>query len=400
MSTPKWKKQYRQASFRKVEFFVDSANFEGGRRGPDHEFPDRDDPYADDTGRKQRKYDVQAYLLGSDYQSAKKNLIAALETKGPGDLIHPYYGNIKVVARDFTVEEKSSEGGFARITIKFTEAGTLAFPKVGADSAFLVSQAGGILSSAAQADLTKKLSVVDQAKFVVDSAAAKVEDFADKFSAATANISGTAASISELAFSIRKMKAGARDLLNEPAVLASQIDNAFSLLTKAANPSDVFKSAKSLFSFGSDDVPINRTTSTRAREATNLTALNDIVQTIAVTAASNAATDMTYTSIEDANQIRDQLGDHLDKLMENTGSDDVYSSLQSQRAQVVNAIPPSDQTLAHLSQYTPISTVPSLIVAYDLYGTIDDEQDVIDRNDIRNPAFVQGGVELEVLDRG
>lgn len=395
-----WKNKLRPASFRGIKFFVDSSTYSSGRRGPDHEFPDRDDPFSDDTGRKQRKYDLQVYLLGADYLSAKNDLITACEVKGPGELIHPYYGKVRVQCREFSVEEKGGEGGFVRFTISFREAGLLVYPKVGADAGLQVASSGAALSAASQADFAKKFSAASQPQFAIDSATSKVSDVSDKLSSATSGVSGSAAGIANLAFAVRQLKAGAKDIIAQPSKLAQQIDNAFSLLSGAASPNDVFKACQSLFPFGSSDAPISKTTSTRAAQAANLAALNEVVQTIAVSHASIAATDMSFASVEDATSVRDQLGDQLDKLMESTGSDEVYSALQAHRAQVVRAIPPSDQTLAHVSAYTPRATVPSLVLAFDLYGSVDDEQDIIDRNDIRNPSFVKGGKVLEVLDRG
>lgn len=396
----KWKAKLRPASWRKIDFFVDSSTYAGGRRGTDHEFPDRNIPYADDTGRKGKKYDVQAYLVGSEYLSKKNDLIAALEKDGPGELVHPFYGNVRVEARDFTVEERADKGGYVRITVKFTEAGSLSFPKVGEDSGFLVSSSAGALSDAAQADFADKFSVANQPQFLLDSAAAKVNSVADDLTKATSGISGSAAGIAELAFTIRNIKATARDIIATPAKLAQQLDNAFSLLSGALNPSDVLAACKKMFSFGDADAQYNVSTPTRQAEANNSIALNQMTQALAVTYASTAAIDISYTSVEDATTVRDQLGDQLDKLMETTSNDDVYQALQAHRARVVLAIPPSDQTLAHVSTYTPSNTVPSLIVAYDLYGSVDQEQDIIDRNSIQNPGFIPGGQPLEVLEDG
>ncbi|TNY06237.1 DNA circularization protein, partial [Escherichia coli] len=44
----------RPASFRGVGFFVASDQGEYGRRGPVHEYPNRDNPYFEDLGEKAR----------------------------------------------------------------------------------------------------------------------------------------------------------------------------------------------------------------------------------------------------------------------------------------------------------------------------------------------------------
>jgi prophage DNA circulation protein len=119
-----------------------------------------------------------------------------------------------------------------------------------------------------------------------------------------------------------------------------------------------------------------------------------------VIGAANAAVGMTFKSVQDATSTRDLLADQLDKLMETTTDDNLYAALQEMRSQVVKAVPGEDQSLAQVSELTIPSTMPSITLAYDLYGSLDGEQDLIDRNGIRHPGFVQGGKPLEVLSSG
>src|SRR4051812_14250947 len=202
----RWQDKLRKASFRGVRFLVDQVDQEGGRRGGDHEFPDREDPYAEDSGRKQRKYDVEGYLVGPDYFAAKKLLIKACEKKGPGDLIHPYYGRIRVVLRTFRVTETAGEGGFVKFSFKFVEAGSLAFPRANSDRAFLVGLAGQVLGAGAASALESAFQTADQAQFVVDSASEKLLALSERMDSIATGITGSADSIAEFAFTLRNFK--------------------------------------------------------------------------------------------------------------------------------------------------------------------------------------------------
>lgn len=86
-----WKAKLRPASFRGIQFFVETSNYGSGRRGVTHEFPGRDVPYREDLGRKVRTYKTDAYLVGTTYTTTRDQLISALEQYGSGKLIHPYY---------------------------------------------------------------------------------------------------------------------------------------------------------------------------------------------------------------------------------------------------------------------------------------------------------------------
>lgn len=396
----RWKDKLRPASFRGIAFFVDTASLESGRRGPMHEFPDRDVPYREDTGRRARRYDVEGYLVGSEYLAAKRTLIDACEKAGSGDLVHPYYGRVRVVCDGVTVQETSGSGGFVKFSFKFVEAGQLSFPKQGADSQYLIDQATDALKEANSGAFAERFSVLNQASFVIDSAAEKVEAFADEVGALTSGVSGTAASLSELAFSIRNLKANVRDLVNTPALLAQQMDSALGFLSDALDPSDVLDACKKLFGFGDEDEEIPLTTSTREQQDKNRKALNTLVQVIAIGDAASAAAGMDHVSVDDATAVRDALNDQLDSLMEETDDDETFSKLQALRAEIANAIPGKDKDLAQIATLTLPGSLPSIVLAYELYGHLDLEQDLIDRNNVRHPGFVPGGQELEVLDRG
>ena len=428
MANQRWKDKLRPASFRGVRFLVEAVAVEGGRRGPDFEFPDRDEPFAEDTGRRQRRYDIDAYLVGPDYFAAKKKLTQALEKKGPGDLVHPYYGRLRVVCRNFSVQETSLAGGFVKLSLRFAEAGSLAFPKVGKDSAFLVELAGKVLGESAAKAFEEAFNTAENAQFVLDSATDKLIDLAGKMDSIAAGITAAADPLAEFAYAVRNLKASAISLIQSPAALFNNIVDAFDLLFVAASPDQAFTFCKAFFSFGSSDPAIPLTTATRRTQAANLTAMNQAIRTIAVSHASLAAVSMSFKSVQDALAIQASITDEVDTLMETTPSDDVYTMLQNLRTQVTQAVSAQTQSLASVTTVVPQSvlsgtgavnasgisgralavvtqtvpwfTIPSLVLSYDLYGSLDLEQDIIDRNRISHPGFIVGGQPLEVLDHG
>lgn len=118
-----WKRNLRPSSFRGVEFFVDAAARAGGRRQSVFEFPKRDLGYAEDMGRRMRRFPVTAYLIGDDYQSRRDALIAALEQEGPGVLVHYTFGTHRVSLDTYTVSERRERGRMCEVEMQFVEAG-------------------------------------------------------------------------------------------------------------------------------------------------------------------------------------------------------------------------------------------------------------------------------------
>lgn len=113
----------RPASFRGVSFKVDDAGRSGGRRQAVFEFPKRDDPYAEDMGRRARRYSIRGYLIGPDYDRSRDALVAAMEQEGPGLLVHYLFGEFQASPDSYDVTETRQRGGYAEFNMAFVEAG-------------------------------------------------------------------------------------------------------------------------------------------------------------------------------------------------------------------------------------------------------------------------------------
>jgi prophage DNA circulation protein len=117
-----WREKVKTlATFRGVSFVVDGAERGGGRRGVTHEYPLQDTPFREDLGRKVRAFTVEGFVFGDDYLAQRDALISALEGEGPGELVHPYYGAVRVSVPTFRVRESAADGGLARFSIDFEE---------------------------------------------------------------------------------------------------------------------------------------------------------------------------------------------------------------------------------------------------------------------------------------
>jgi len=147
-----WIDDIEDASFRGVPFFVDKDSAKGGRRVANHQYPKRDKPYAEDLGRKQRGYTLDAYTIGDDAMDDRDALITAMETAGAGTLVHPTFGSIQVQPEDWTVSE-DLVGAMRRCSfvLVFVEAGDIAAPTVTADTS---GQAGTAADGATTANQT------------------------------------------------------------------------------------------------------------------------------------------------------------------------------------------------------------------------------------------------------
>jgi prophage DNA circulation protein len=107
-----------------------------------------------------------------------------------------------------------------------------------------------------------------------------------------------------------------------------------------------------------------------------------------------------YDSYQAAIKVREELVDRIDTESEATPNDEIYVTLSDLRTSVVQAVPNPEQNLARIVQYVPRETLPSLLVAYQIYGDAGRADEIAARNSPRHPGFLMGGNQLEVLANG
>lgn len=151
-----WRDNLVPASYKGATFKVDVSSKTSGRRIVEHEFPMRDIPWAEDLGRRARRFTVTGYIVQGprepDYQSTRNALITQLETTGPGLLVHPTMGTDTVVLDTYSITESRQRGGIAEFEMVFREAGSaltaVATVDTAAASISAATSAGTAISSA------------------------------------------------------------------------------------------------------------------------------------------------------------------------------------------------------------------------------------------------------------
>lgn len=396
--TAEWRNNLRPASFRGVSFKVESHELSGGRRGVQHEYAQKEKPYTEDTGRKGRQFTVEGYIVGTDYFGDRDDLLAALEAEGPGELIHPYLGRQVVNCFDFKISESARDGGLVTVRMTFAESGDVEFPAASADTTYLVDQSAGTAIDKAKSDFSDKFSISGLPGFVIDDATRKINDFSSLLEKSSNSFSFGNDKVANLAYAIRGLKGNALDLMSTPSKLADAMASTMNLLTQASNDvKEIYSAMRGFFGFGSEDIPIPITTSTRQKQQDNRSAMDQFIQIVAVSEGARASTQIEFENTADAIEVRDTLNDKTDELMEQDISDDMFMDLQDLRSQVVGAIPPPDRAIATIVTIKNQKTMPSLVLTYDLYENPQFESDLVKRNKLRHPGFVPGGEELEVL---
>lgn len=401
-----WKDNLRPASFKGISFFVEDHEAEVGRRLVVNEYPYRDTPYTEDMGRLARRYSVTAYVIGDDYMSARDSIMDAVEAGGAGVLIHPYLGTKNVIAETARVRESKSEGRFAIVTFSFVEAGARLFPDASPVPDALVALRADELISAARSAFVDGMTVTGVSEWVRNSYAGTLGDVADIFDVIRSNgginKNTTVALINQAATwvaDVADLSSPSITLIRDLAGAADRIISAMGGVFDLSPSPDV--SALNLQRFSSFTAARNGANTAAARIADQNAAISEtFVRTVAVAEETKAAVEQNFKSYEEATAARQSILGRLDTLAGETTDDGIYNAFRSLRAEVATAIPGDENSLPRLSSVALKQSVPSLVMAYDLYESVDDEQEILDRNKIRHPAFVPGGQKLSVLNYG
>lgn len=376
-----WRDKLQPASFRGAPFQVDADEMGGGRRVQVHEYPQRDVPYAEDLGRAAREISVTAFVVGDNFLTERDALLGALEQSGAGTLVHPWFGSLQVVAKDWRVRHDRQRLGVCEISLNFVEAGVLAFPASGAATRQQTGMAADVLRDAALDDFEHEFGVAEWPGHVRDAAMSNLGGALDKLSAALDTITGPADAL----------RGDLQGLLDTPRTLGERIFGLYGgLVDTVTGYAKIATTVRDLLR-GADGVPVVSApavmTPSRAQIVANATAVAALSRRVQLVQAAGLSATMPVPVYDDAVQVRDGLTDALD-VETLTASDAAYPALVDLRAKVYQDLTTRARDAARLRVLMPTDVVPSLALAYDLYEDAAREDEIVTRNGIAHPGFI------------
>lgn len=427
-----WRDRIGQAGFfRDVPFFYDSADTEVGRRNVVFEFPGRDQPFVEDLGLRTRRFTIDMYVVGPDYDAARDKLRAALEQPGPGELEHPYYGTLQVsVDGPVRIRESVREGGIARFSVTFVEGGaTLAVTVAPLTVAGLLN-AVQALDAAIRKAISEAFSIVGAITDVIDAAASLVNEMGSLLNFVNGKIAAALQVINDVREAVQAVADGMTTLLQTPERLVNTMVGLYATVLGGINEvTDAFTEQLAFFG-GEDGVPalgLAASSSTRTDlltkavndmatygstlkelpentvqqriESNNQRQLVRLARLAAVNEAARTAAGMTFDNTTQTAAVRDAVVALVDLVLTTDEDlpDELYAPLVDVQANLVQFLDQAASTLPDLADYTPQVTLPALVIAYQLYGDATRESELLLRNpQLRDPSAVPGGQPLKV----
>jgi len=413
-----WFERLNAGSFRGVPFTTPMSERTGGRRGVTHEYPGQDDHTTQDLGRMATRFTVTAVVVGGDYDADRDALINALEAGGPGTLVHRYFGTMDAEVepgQPYRVIETQDQGGMATFTIQFIRSSKPKFPSA---VSFPRDRVPSKVNDSLLTSIAKAVNSID-----TSGVEAVRSDMLTSISTATAilneinsKISGAIATPNQVAGAIESLGNAAATLVATPSRTGEIIDG-FNAINEAIFDSlgkvGAALSAQTVERDGTGQSAADAQTEARKivrllRSAltqsqglgtganANEIALFLFLKQSAAAHAANAAVLSPYDSQDSAISTRDQFDDVLEAIAA-AGDDDIYRTYTDLRVELSNHLTIAAGDLPLLVEFTPARTLPALLIAHRLYGDATRSEEIIARNNIRNPCFVSGGYPIRVI---
>lgn len=399
--------QLRPASFRGVPFEVDAGEIEAGRRTQVHEYPKRDKAYPEDLGRATRSFTVAAYVVGADYVERANRLLAAVEEAGPGTLVHPWLGTMRVSLNAPARISFDRDLGLARAQLSFVEEGELTFPTAANATASQSRLAAQGLETAAAQSFAESFTVDGLPDHVAESAS---EALGNAFDVLAGGPSFPGDQVIDYANTASAALARARGYMNNPLLLATDMmeflglsdlsgaqqrwgDVARSLLRLASNAGLAYGE------LGAFATPSRRVAQVNTQAVRALTRQGLIAQAVGASSFVGSTADVSPAqAYDDLLGVRNDLISAIDAESLVATSDATYDALQVARSRVWEDLTTRSRSSARLTTVRPPAPLPALVLAYDLYEDAARDDEIVMRNRVSHPGFVPPR-ELLVLTR-
>ncbi|MBP1034364.1 DNA circularization N-terminal domain-containing protein [Serratia fonticola] len=413
---PKWE-DLRDASFRGVPFHFVDVEGTGGRRAIPHAYPKKEVGWTEDHGAVLTQEQINGILLGSDYQAKFNSLLAALNTPGPGELVHPWFGVQQVQVGKVTHKLSTEEGGIAYVSFEVFEAGEQLFPTQQEDTtATTLSAADSVKEALANGDYFAALDGVGN----------MVDTLLDDLQGFVTNLPTLPDALNEWMDRLNRFKELAGIIVARPGELIREVTNLISdvndLVTEPPWALRVYdqlrerwdgdRAARAATNSLADNIAVNVNTgfaSSVTRSSTieisdamqeNIDDFQQLVIVSSLVAKAETVATATFETSQEAERTGDKLAESLGERAIDaveSGQRDLWRSLRSLRFAVVNDVRIRSVQLPELRRVSPAQTTPVMLLAWRETGDAEQSDALVTRNRLRNPAFILPSQVIEVV---
>lgn len=377
---------YLPASYNGVFFDAVSAGSEHGRRGVTGEFPFGEQTASQDMGIKIRKFSIKGRFQGPDCIAQTGALIAAVETVGPGTLVHPTRGVLQVSCASLKIADDIVSGqGETNFDMDFFDAGTLNVGLVGLP---IITQILPIIQAVQDSFLSNyTIDVVPffQKNAVQDTSVSALTTLSKTLSDSIPD-TGNQINVWQAVHQTQAAASNSSTWISAKTMISS-VQSAFNYIdVYGANAQTKYDANKTLAN------KFSKTATVSGVAGDCQEALISSLRIMAAAYMVRVATQTVSVTLEDA---LDKLDEITTIILEekqnaiNTNNDDLYIALSNFEAIAFRALTNYAYNLPAIIIYDFSGGVPSLVAAHEIYGDISQSVALEGRNK-NNWAFALG----------
>lgn len=402
-----WRDELLPASFRGISFLIDQAAVPMGLKGQLHEFPQRDDPFFEQLGKQSQVHALTVWIIGDDCFERRDKFLEAIQTPGPGELVHPWLGRMQVKAGACEMNHSRRDGGMVAFDVTFYPDKPRQFPVARVNTRQQVVKSSESLLDSALARYKAAMAKVDQARL-------GVIGLRNSLSSVYAVIQRQFAPLVGL---FNGISGFVQSLMNSPGALGALFSSYFSdfkgldfsssgssyrsFIGTATQHSEAVSGINTVAQAGgADNVAAAQATADLVQDAL-LVQVGLIISEMPV-ASQPTSGDATPSVDQQAVQpvvrpevpVADDVLELRDSLSEAIYEASLkaeyfhYQALNTLRQDLVKHLTAVAQSGVRLVDITPAETLPALVLAYRRFGDATRVGEVVQRNRIRHPGFV------------
>lgn len=384
------------ATFRGVEFLIFDGSTQGGRKNVTHEYPNSDQRYVEDLGKFRKIFTINGTITGTgiDYTFKRDALIQALEQPDRGLLSHPFYGVVNVTPKQYTVSESQQTLGRADFSMTFEESDEPIFPTIsGAGIAQIASLANAVLQQSNQNIQDRYSAPISEPVNFADSQT-QAREFIELLEDAATQVPPSTETFSTYFADLIEFRDDQVSIFSDSTQLGSQIQTQFTNLAFLADdPRDQLRILEPFFDFNSNPIFFIPSTPARIQRNENTETLRATILYNTLAVAYRTAITVEYETIEDLEQTRADLERRYNDIVSLEVNDDLRQQLEDLRTEARKFFEDLALNIARIEEvYTPAKAIT--VFAYQYYGDTDSDEDIIDLNNLENPAIVEGDVRI------
>ncbi|MGP6423920.1 DNA circularization protein [Pseudomonas pharyngis] len=404
-----WRDQMLPASFRGVSFLIPQASVPVGMKVQLHEFPQRDEPYAEQMGKQAQVHRLVCWIIGDDCFERRDKFMEAVQTPGAGELVHPWLGRMQVKAGEAELTHDFKQGGMAAFAVTFYPDIPLKFPTAKVNTQQQVVKASDSLLDSALARYKSAMAKVDQARLGLarlrNSLSGVYTVIQQQFSTiigAFTNLTGFVQSLMNAPDSLSSLFSSYFSEFSVDDYLGDDSGSSYrNSVATATQQTEAVASINTVSdSGGVDAAAASQATANLVQDAL-LVQVALIISEMPV--ASQPVSTATVASVEqqavqpivrpevpvadDVIELRDNLNEAIFQASLKADPEH-YMVLNTLRQTIVKHLTAVAESGVRLVEITPPETLSALVLAYRRFGDATRESEVVQRNRLRHPGFV------------